>query len=77
MAIKATDEKGQKFKLRCDGILARVIQHEYDHLMKIEFLEKINDYRKVVVGDYYRKQIKNSKLQKQNSLIMKIDYRKA
>ena len=74
--IEATDENGQKFRLGCDGILARVIQHEYDHLMGIEFLEKVIDYRKVIVGKYYRKKIRNSKSQKQNLLIKKIDYKK-
>lgn len=74
--VEALDEKGQKFRLRCNGILARVIQHEYDHLMGMEFLERVNDYRKIIVGEYYRKKIRNSKLQKQNSLITKIDYKK-
>lgn len=74
--IEALDEKGQKFRLKCNGILARVIQHEYDHLMGIEFMERVNDCKKIMVGDYYRKTIRNSKLQKQNSLITKIDYKK-
>lgn len=70
--VEATDEKGKKFRLKCDGILARVIQHEYDHLMGIEFIQKISDYSKIMVGEYYRAKIRNSKLQKQNSLITKI-----
>lgn len=74
--VEAINENGQKFRLQCDGILARVIQHELDHLMGIEFMEKVIDYRKVIVGKYYRKKIRNSKLQKQNSLITKIDYKK-
>lgn len=74
--IEAFDENGYKFRLRCNGILARVIQHEYDHLMGIEFVEKVSDYKKIIVGDYYRKKIRSSRLQKQNSLITKIDYRK-
>jgi len=74
--IEAIDENGKKFRLRCNGILARVIQHEYNHLMGIEFLERVNDYKKIMVGNYYRKIVKNSKLQKQNSLITKINYRK-
>jgi len=76
IGIEALDENGQKFRLRCDGILGRVIQHEYDHLMGIEFIEKVTDYRKVIVGKYYKEKIRNSKLQKQNSLITKIDYKK-
>jgi peptide deformylase len=74
--IEALDENGKKFKLKCDGILSRVIQHEYDHLIGIEFLEKVNDYKKIISGDCYRKNIKDSKLQKQNSLITKVDYKK-
>lgn len=74
--IEALDENGQKFRLRCNGILARVIQHEYDHLVGVEFLENVNDYKKIVVGDYYRKKIRNSRLQKQNSLITRIEYKK-
>jgi peptide deformylase len=69
LTIEAYDQKGNKFQLTCDGLLARVIQHEYDHLQGIEFLEKISDYRKVVVEKYYRKNIKKSKLQVNNSKI--------
>ncbi len=75
--VEALDEKGEKFSLKCDGILARVIQHEYDHLMGIEFIEKVADYKKVIVGEHYREMIKNSKQQKQNSLITKVVYKKA
>lgn len=71
--VEALNEKGEKFRLRCNGILARVIQHEYDHLMGIEFLEKVNHYKKIIVKEYYRKRVRNSKLQKQNSLITKIN----
>ena len=74
--VEALDENGQKFRLKCDGILARVIQHEYDHLMGVEFVEKITNYRKVIVGKYYKEKIRSSKLQKENSLITKIDYKK-
>jgi peptide deformylase len=73
--IQAIDEKGQKFSLRADGILARVIQHEYDHLNGIEFIQKVSDYSKIVVQKHYRKYIRNSPLQKKNSLITKINYK--
>lgn len=74
--VEALDENGEKFRLKCDGILARVIQHEYDHLMGIEFIEKIADYKKVLVGEHYRETIKNSNQQRQNSLITKVVYKK-
>ena len=74
--IQAIDEKGQKFSLRSNGILARIIQHEMDHLEGIEFIQKVSDYSKIVVQAYYRKKIRNSKLQKQNSTITKIELKK-
>ena len=73
--VQAIDEKGQKFKLRADGILARVIQHEYDHLQGVEFIQKVSDYSKIVVQKHYRKYIRNSPLQKKNSLITKIEHK--
>ena len=74
--VEAVDEKGQKFSLRANGILGRVIQHEYDHLCGIEFIQKVSDYGKIVVQAYYRKNIRNSTLQKKNSLITKLEYKK-
>lgn len=53
--IKALNEKGEKFKLKAGGLLARVIQHEYDHLNGIEFTEKITDIRKIMSKEEYLK----------------------
>lgn len=72
--IEAINEIGKKFRLRANGILARVIQHEFDHLNGIEFIQKVSDYSKIIVQEHYRKQIRNSLLQKKNSLITKIEY---
>lgn len=74
--VQAFNETGQKFSVRANGILARVIQHEYDHLQGIEFIQKVSDYSKIIVQKYYRKNIRNSVLQKKNSLITKIEYKK-
>ena len=73
--VQALDERGQKFSLRANGILGRVIQHENDHLHGIEFIQKVSDYGKIVVQAYYRKNIRNSTLQKKNSLITKLEYK--
>lgn len=59
ITIEAFDELGKKFRLTTDGILARVIQHEYDHLHGIEFLEKVSDYKQMMTYDYYVQTIKN------------------
>lgn len=73
--VQAFDENGQKFSLRCNGILARVIQHEYDHLRGTEFIQKVSDYNKVVVKKYYRKYIRLSKTQIANSQTTKIEFK--
>lgn len=58
ITIEAFDQNGNKFRLNCDGILARVIQHEYDHLSGIEFTEKIFDYKKLMTAEFYRSTVK-------------------
>lgn len=74
--VEAYGENGEKFSLRCDGLLARVIQHEYDHLHGIEFLERVTDNRKMISWNFYRKDIRNSKEQREASIITKIEYKK-
>ena len=71
--IEAFDENGQKFSLRSNGILARVIQHEFDHLCQTEFIQKVSDYNKIVVQRHYRKYIRLSKTQIANSQTTKIE----
>ncbi len=73
--IEAHDLQGKKFRLRCDGILARVIQHEYDHLSGIEFLEKISDYKQIMNSDYYKKNIRKSKAQTEASKINFVEFK--
>ena len=53
--IEAYNEKGDKFQLKADGMLSRVIQHEYDHLDGMEFTEKITDMRKIMSLEEYKK----------------------
>ena len=38
--IKALNEKGEEFKLKAKGLLARIIQHELDHLNGILIVDK-------------------------------------
>lgn len=74
ITIEAYDQDFKKFSLTCDGLLARVIQHEYDHLSGIEFVEKISDYKKVMNFDNYQKQIRTSARQVKESKISLIKY---
>lgn len=41
VTVKATDENGEKFKLRAKGLLARLIVHEVDHLNGILFVDHL------------------------------------
>ncbi|MFA6007051.1 MAG: peptide deformylase [Candidatus Shapirobacteria bacterium] len=74
ITIEAFDLEGKRFRLICDGILARVIQHEYDHLQGIEFVERISDYKKLMVAEFYRQRVKNSPEQIEASKITKKIY---
>jgi len=67
--IEASDEKGKRFLVKCDGLLSRVIQHENDHLSGIEFIEKVSDYTKLVSPEAYGLKIKDSVEQLTNSII--------
>jgi len=40
VTVSAWDRYGKKIKVKADGIFARAIQHEYDHLEGILFIDK-------------------------------------
>ena len=39
--MRATNEKGETVEFSCGGLLARVIQHEFDHLNGILFIDRM------------------------------------
>jgi peptide deformylase len=69
ITIEAYDQNGKKFRFKSDGILGRVIQHEYDHLNGIEFTEKVYDYKQLMESEFYKANIKTSEQQLSNSKI--------
>ena len=46
LTIEFLDEKFNENKITCSGIIARVIQHEYDHLKGILFTDRISSLKK-------------------------------
>jgi len=44
--IHAWNERGKPFTLDADGLLARVIQHEFDHLRGIMFIEYLSELKR-------------------------------
>jgi len=75
ITVEAQDATGKTFQLVCDGILARVIQHENDHLNGIEFIEKVTDIKELIDRDIFLKKIKNSPNQLNNSIITKKEFK--
>src|SRR5262249_39631250 len=45
LRVDALDRKGKKIKITAEGFFARVIQHEFDHLMGKVYLDRIPDMR--------------------------------
>ncbi|MDR3172682.1 MAG: peptide deformylase [Treponema sp.] len=41
LRVQAWNERGRPFTLEADGILARVILHEYDHLEGVLFIDRL------------------------------------
>lgn len=61
VTVVAQDKNSKKFEIKADGLLSRVIQHEYDHLEGVEFTEKITDIRKLMSRGEYIKRLKKTK----------------
>lgn len=45
--VTATDGAGKELKFKCGGLLARAIQHEYDHLQGILFIDRMSRQSKL------------------------------
>lgn len=48
--IRYQNEEGEEFTEEYDGINARVIQHEYDHIEGVLFIEKLKPLKKKLVS---------------------------
>lgn len=47
--IRYKDENFEEFEKEFDGLIARVIQHEYDHIEGILFTDKISSFKKRLI----------------------------
>ena len=51
VVVEARDERGEPFRIEADGLLARALQHETDHLDGILFIDRLSVIqRKLVEG---------------------------
>ncbi len=55
VVVSAYDEKGKRFTMNAHGLLARVIQHEYDHLEGRVFLDRLADMKGLMSREEYLK----------------------
>ena len=50
--VNAYNLQGEELNATVDGLLARVIQHEYDHLQGVLFTDRVSDSAKMTVAPY-------------------------
>lgn len=55
ISIEALDREGNMFMCEAEGFLARIIQHELDHLDGVLFHEKMTDMKSVMSKEEYVK----------------------
>ncbi|MDR1429255.1 MAG: peptide deformylase [Spirochaetaceae bacterium] len=53
--VQAWNEKGRRFILETEGILARVILHEYDHLEGVLFIDRISEVKRNRINAKFEK----------------------
>lgn len=55
ICVQAFNENGEAFELETGGLLARIIQHEVDHLNGICFIDHVTDTKKLLGREEYLK----------------------
>ncbi len=57
ITVQALNENGKAFTIEADDLLARAIQHEYDHLEGMLFIDRASpEFRQKTIEDFARKQ---------------------
>lgn len=54
VTVQALNEKGKPFTLEADGLLARIIQHEYDHLEGILYIDRGDQFTKFKIEQKFK-----------------------
>jgi peptide deformylase len=61
LTVEAYDQNGKKFKLIAKGLLARIVQHENDHINGIVFLDRVKNFKTVFEREEYIKFVNRKK----------------
>lgn len=46
VTVQASNAKGRSFRMDCEGLLARIVQHEIDHLNGVLFIDHLSPVRR-------------------------------
>jgi peptide deformylase len=57
--VQAWNERGRPFTLEAEGILARVIQHEYDHLEGVLFIDRLRESKREKILSKLKKRVQD------------------
>jgi peptide deformylase len=55
VVVEATDARGQPVRIQAQGMLARCLQHEIDHLDGVLFIDRISPIKRKMLLAKYRK----------------------
>ncbi len=55
VVIKAQDLEGREFQMEAEGLLARALQHELDHLNGIVFIDRLSPLQRRLALEKYKK----------------------
>ena len=55
VTVRALDRAGKPFKLEAQGLLAKALQHEIDHLNGLLFIDRLSPLKKNIFKRRYRK----------------------
>ena len=61
ITVQAQDVEGKPFTIKADGLLARVIQHENDHLQGVLFIDRLTEEKREKILKEYEKRGKRKK----------------
>ena len=61
VAVEAQNVKGESFRIEGEGLLARAICHEIDHLDGVMFVDRLSPLKRAIVRGKIKKLIKSGK----------------
>jgi len=53
--LEALDRNGERFTLEADGLVARAVQHEVDHLDGVLFIDHVSPLKRQLLLARYKK----------------------